>query len=621
MPPGDFFTAWNALNLLGLQVLVLFLVLILLKKNIWTNINNYVAGATGVRANWVGLFSVISAALAAVFILQLLIAVSSNLHRQHGWLSALYRIGPFPVLFIWIPLAGLLVLENYNMYWRLTLRYLAKSYAFLLLVLAVTAGVVFIFAFSPGNMAAAGPLIYPLVLLNAILLTANVTGLGLMAVVRKPFRSAAPQKASGYFEDEACGIYSFSRREDRPYPPPWKTVPLDAEYGGEWVVAGDLTGDGNVELVSAQNRDHRDNHHTTAVSAQRLDGSVLWRWGDPRAGKKARSYDVACQIYDWNGNGKNDVIVLTATRLVELDGRTGEELRSFPIPRYCSDMLMFVNLSGKGRATDVLIKDRYHNLYACDERGELLWKASDPGGYMLAHQPLAFDLDGDGRDEILAGFALLNHDGSTRWVYRSSTVKLWFGGHLDSAHIMRLDQANPQNTRLLITYCDACGLAMIDGNGEALWEITGPHFATVTSGRLYPHSDEKQIIVDLGHLPRNSPGEVWVLDGDGKQLAVLRGGHRAYPLDWNGDGVDELLFTPRPDGDSRGEKLALIAMTPEFYRFRAGSMTGKGLPDILNILPGRLDIYENPGRRGKTAGTGVPRGTGVNVSSYNVPYF
>ena len=78
---------------------------------------------------------------------------------------------------------------------------------------------------------------------------------------------------------------------------PWKVVPLDPGYSGAWVVSGDLDGDGDAEVVSARNVDRDDVHYTSAVVAQRLDGSVLWRWGDPGIGRRGLHHDMACQIY------------------------------------------------------------------------------------------------------------------------------------------------------------------------------------------------------------------------------------------------------------------------------------------------------------------------------------
>jgi len=55
------------------------------------------------------------------------------------------------------------------------------------------------------------------------------------------------------------------------------------------VEAGDLTGDVAVEIVGARNPDENDVHYTSAVVAQRLDGSVLWRRGGPGGGRRSDS--------------------------------------------------------------------------------------------------------------------------------------------------------------------------------------------------------------------------------------------------------------------------------------------------------------------------------------------
>jgi len=58
---------------------------------------------------------------------------------------------------------------------------------------------------------------------------------------------------------------------------PWKTIPLDRAYGGQWVVAGDVDRDGKVEIVSAENHNAGDVHYTSAVAAQELNGTTIWR--------------------------------------------------------------------------------------------------------------------------------------------------------------------------------------------------------------------------------------------------------------------------------------------------------------------------------------------------------
>ena len=164
---------------------------------------------------------------------------------------------------------------------------------------------------------------------------------------------------------------------------PWRQFTLDPDYSGAWIVAGDLDGDGQVEIVSARNVDHDDVHYTSAAVAQRLDGSVLWRWGDPTVGRKKLHHDVACQIYDWDGDGRNEVVLATAGFLIELDGSTGVERRRFPLPKDATDCLVFANLSGGPRATDVLVKTRYTQIWAFNREGRQLWTVENPGGYPM----------------------------------------------------------------------------------------------------------------------------------------------------------------------------------------------------------------------------------------------
>ena len=239
---------------------------------------------------------------------------------------------------------------------------------------------------------------------------------------------------------------------------PWRTVALDPDYGGAWVVAGDLDGDGEVEIVCARNVDQNDVHYTSAVVAQRLDGGVLWRWGNPAVGRQKLHHDVACQIHDWDGDGRNEVILCHQDALVELDGVTGRERRRFPLPKDATDCLVFANLSGSRRPTDVLVKTRYTQIWAFNRDGQQLWTVEKPGGYLTAHQPVPVDLDGDGRDEVMAGYAMLNADGSVRWVFKAQQADQ-ARGHADCFRQVRAG-TTPGTSRFVLTMCGANAIAM-----------------------------------------------------------------------------------------------------------------------------------------------------------------
>jgi len=381
---------------------------------------------------------------------------------------------------------------------------------------------------------------------------------------------------------------------------PWKSVRTDSECGGHWVVAGDVDGDGEVEIVSAQNVNENDVHYTSAVAAQKLDGTVLWRWGEANAGRRIWHHDVACQIYDWDGDGNREVVLCTRGALVELDGATGQERRRIPIAEDATDCLVFCDLSGKGRPTDVLVKDRYWRIYAYDRDGKLLWEVEEPGGYKTAHQPLPVDIDGDGRDEIMAGYAMLNPDGSVRWVYESDKVDIG-RGHLDCCRVYR-QGATPADFRLALTCCGANAISMIDGEGRAIWEVTGEHFESIDVGCVLPNTSEPQIVVDIDH--QAGIGPVWVFSGEGEQMGLLMTNYARHHclLDWTGDRLEE-IFVADSCGiyDQKGRRILTLELPTEGFpreepHERAlvpTDMTGDGRPDLIVTSPNAVHIFRN----------------------------
>ncbi|MCL4179555.1 MAG: hypothetical protein KJ072_17640 [Verrucomicrobia bacterium] len=403
---------------------------------------------------------------------------------------------------------------------------------------------------------------------------------------------------------------------------PWKEIVLDPDYAGAWVVAGDLTGDGAVEIVTARNVDRNDVHYTSAVAAQRLDSTLLWRWGDPTVGRRELHHDVPCQIHDWDGDGRNEVVLCTDGYLVELDGATGSERRRFPLPKDATDCLVFANLSGGPFPAEVLVKTRYTQIWAFDRDGRSLWSRENPGGYRTAHQPVPVDLDGDGRDEIMAGYVMLNHDGSTRWVYASDRIDL-AKGHGDCFRVVRPSR-NPDEFRGVLTFCGANAIAMVNGHGQPVWEVVGHHFESVDVGPVIPGASGIQLAVDIDHRPWGQ-GPVWVLDEQGEirtRIMTDYARHHAL-LDWTGDGVNEIVVAqPRTLYDGHGRPLAVLGMDPaddpagEERLVLTGDFCGDGVPDILLTTRAitRVFIYRNP--QGRRPQPPAPLGTGLNVTLY-----
>jgi len=403
---------------------------------------------------------------------------------------------------------------------------------------------------------------------------------------------------------------------------PWKIVSLDAEYGGQWVVAGDVDNDGRVEIVSAENVNKDDVHYTSTAVAQELNGSVLWRWGNPAIGRKIWHHDVACQIHDWDGDGLNEVVLCTKGFLVELDGATGREQRRIDIADDATDCLVFCNLSGGRRPSDVLVKNRYHQIWAYDHAGTLLWTVKDPGGYRTAHQPRPIDIDGDGRDEIMAGYAMLNADGSVRWVCKSRKVDQ-ARGHLDCCRVVRRGDS-PEDFRMVLTCCGANNVALVDGTGRVLWEVAGHHFESVDVGRVFPDVGGRQLVVDIDHQPLGK-SPLWVLDEKGTLLGRIVTDYSRHHclLDWTGDGVDEILVAH--NGciyDHHGRRIGVLAVPGGGLAGKSkgersmliGDVTGDGVRDMMMATPEKVYIYVN--RKGQKSKGPVRLGTEFNFTLY-----
>ena len=386
---------------------------------------------------------------------------------------------------------------------------------------------------------------------------------------------------------------------------PWKTIKLDPKYCGGWVVVGDLTGDGAAEIVSARNGvPGNDIHYTSSVVVHRLDGTVLWKWGDPNA-RNAIHHDVACQIYDLSGDGRNEVVLAADRRVVILDGATGKELRHFEIPLNASDCITFCNLSGGERASDMLVKTRYGQIWAYDVDGKLLWTVEKPGGYRTSHQPFPIDLDDDGRDELIAGYAALNHDGSLRWQLPEA---ICHGGHADAIRLFR-DGKRPADKRLLLTHCGGNRMDMLDGNGKVHWSVTGLHFESVFFGELDKTSPGREIVVDICHQPWGKQ-PLLILDEGGNLLGryVTMRSRQHRLVDWFGTGED-LIYCGQTRAllDAKGKKRACFEMPiPDGalgaedaetlrYMIHLADVTGNGRPDlVVNTVPGTaVWIYKN----------------------------
>ena len=270
---------------------------------------------------------------------------------------------------------------------------------------------------------------------------------------------------------------------------------------------GDLDGDGELDFVvrtPATGVDpgvqgmHYDSVYT--IAAYRRDGVRLWSYSLGEGVEPGVWYSPYA-VYDFDGDGRAEValrICPDGTRdethhvqngheyLVVLDGETGREIARAPWPER-SWRLGDRNRQSRHQIGMAYVDGRTPAILACrgtyramlvdawelhDGKLRKLWRwDGDEENPVIrsqgAHNMVAGDVDGDGRDEILLGGCMLDDNGSLLW---SAGV-----GHPDKIYLTDIDPSRPGMEVLLcveVHHEDGRGVCCVDAaTGQQVWNI------------------------------------------------------------------------------------------------------------------------------------------------------
>jgi len=308
-----------------------------------------------------------------------------------------------------------------------------------------------------------------------------------------------------------CGVLPYRTGQF-----PYKEYKLSAPPRN--IGIGDLDGDGEYDFVVRTGKEGIDPWHvvwhpsktTFKLEALHKSGRKLWEFDC--------SYNIECgvwyapfAVYDLNGDGRAEVIlkgtlpedgdcreyeglffgrvISGPERILVLDGMTGKIIAHAPWPgrreflgpdsrswEYASrNQMAIAYLDGKTPAV-IALRGTYTLMLADawsfkNNKLEKLWTYSSYGQERKfhgqgAHATRCADIDGDGRDEILLGGAVLDDDGTALW----STGR----GHPDYIFVGDLSDKNNgiESYTIYESRNKSGGHTMADAkSGKILWEL------------------------------------------------------------------------------------------------------------------------------------------------------
>lgn len=222
------------------------------------------------------------------------------------------------------------------------------------------------------------------------------------------------------------------------YPQPVLAHEIDlTPHGGGSLITFGRFGSGASNDLLLQTNDG----NQPVLMALTFRGELIWR-------RAQKGLVQAIKTHDVDGSGTELIAGFSEGHIVVICGADGTEIARRPYPKTgvfqgfgdtpaALDALYIAHLRKTPHASDIVVKEcdpgGGHTLWCFDEGLNLRWEATvDQPRH--GHHISFYDFDGDGREEVCAGYHLLSPDGEVIWRIeggRSFDV-FSYGRHADS---------------------------------------------------------------------------------------------------------------------------------------------------------------------------------------------
>ena len=275
-----------------------------------------------------------------------------------------------------------------------------------------------------------------------------------------------------------------------------------------------------------------------------LHGRPLWTGTWPGADK--------VHVLPPKPDGTTDLIAV-GKELYRIDGRTGSIVERSPLPPVTEGARIApgngpstqADLDGDGVSDTFFLTCGANSphLWAVDHNLNIRWYLATASGHGHGWHLAVCDINGDGRDEILAGCSAIAPDGRVIWVQEELVRRLGClnGGHVDCSEAGWFD--GPKGIPTVHYQGSSAGHVVVDArDGTMLAVHPQGHAQGGDAGRVIPGSQGVQVIA----CDRwGAYGVAAIYDNLGNRLSRFQAGftsQSALPINWTGAGHEHLLI-------------------------------------------------------------------------------